>query len=290
MFSSIFNCSVVPWCVLISMQLMSVEDSWVMPAACEVGSTSLVSRGCIVMLQTAVSAVLALSTVLIEIAFPNLFASALVLVLVDLLLGRISCGGVFFLSTFLAGGVCGDCVLFWPIDSSDDIEIDVSHSNSIGVLSLRIFSGLPFPVRLGDLRLLLAVGFCLEVWGCLLRVASVALWMRCGPNDLRFLVFGWLSFGAHRCWWFCTVISCFLANGWEYICPGQLERVGFVWSNPAAEIRGLALGKCLYATKSFSCAGLQFPYTRGSGTKARPSCFNTLGRFPSSRTQGVCVE
>ena len=114
-----------------------------------------------------------LAIVLIGIAFPNLFASALVLVLVDLRLGRFSWGGVFFLSIFLAGSVCGDCVISWLIESSDDIEIDVSHSNSMCVLSLRNFSGLPFPLRLGDLRLLVAVGGFLGV--CLFDVVGVAL-------------------------------------------------------------------------------------------------------------------
>ena len=91
--------------------------------ACGVVSFSAVCRGCIDMLQTAV---LALSMLLIGIKFPNLIASALVLV--DLRLG-VSCGGVFFLSTLLAGGFCGDCVLSWTIESSDDSEIDVAHSN-----------------------------------------------------------------------------------------------------------------------------------------------------------------
>ena len=119
------------------------------------------------------SAGLTLSIMLIGIAIPNLFASALVLVLVDLLLGRMSCGGVFFLLTLLAGGFCGDCVSFWQIESSDDNEIDVSHSNSICVLSLRTFSGLPFPLRLGDLRCIMVGDFCVVDWGCLFRVAGV---------------------------------------------------------------------------------------------------------------------
>ena len=48
-----------------------------------------------------------------------------------------SCGGVFFLSTLLAGCFWGDCVLSWTMESSDDSAIDVSHSNSMCVLSLR---------------------------------------------------------------------------------------------------------------------------------------------------------
>ena len=54
--------------------------------------------------------------------------------------------------------------------------------------------------------------------------------------------------------------------------------------------RGFALGKCLYAAKPFGTTGLHFPYTRGSGTKARPSCLNTCGCFPSSRIQAVWGE
>ena len=56
------------------------------------------------------------------------------------------------------------------------------------------------------------------------------------------------------------------------------------------ETRGFALGKCLYATKFFRAAALHFPYTRVSGTKARPSCLITRGYFPFSRIQAVRVE
>ena len=63
------------------------------------------------MRQTSLSEVLSLVIVLIGIAFPNLFASALVLVLVDLRLGIISCGGVCYRSIFLAGGMFSDCVI-----------------------------------------------------------------------------------------------------------------------------------------------------------------------------------
>ena len=74
------------------------------------------------------------------------------------------------------------------------------------------------------------------------------------------------------------------------VCFVIFEPVGFVCLASLSEIRGLALGKCLYATKSFSCAGLHLPYTRGSGTNAKPSCLITLGCFPSSRTHAVCGE
>ena len=54
--------------------------------------------------------------------------------------------------------------------------------------------------------------------------------------------------------------------------------------------RGFALGKCLYAAKPFGTTGLHFQYTRGSGTKARPSCLNTCGCFPSFQIQAVWGE
>ena len=41
------------------------------------------------------------------------------------------------------------------IESSDEMEIDVSQSNSMFLFSsLRILFGLPFPFRLGDFRFL----------------------------------------------------------------------------------------------------------------------------------------
>ena len=201
-----------------------------------------------------------LAIVLIGIAFPNLFASALVLVLVDLRVGRFSCGGVFFLSIYLAGGMCGDCVISWLTESSDDNEIDVSHSNSMCVLSLRIFSGLPFPFRLGDLRLLVAVGGFLG--GCFFDVVDVALCIICCPSAFRFMVcrmsssifLGGFLLGLADVDDFSAVFCCSLGA-----CFWTFGPVGFECWAPAAEIRGLALGKCLYATKSFSCAGLHFP-------------------------------
>ena len=49
-----------------------------------------------------------------------------------------------FRSTFLAGGICGECLNSWIIESSDEMEIDVSHSNSMFLLaSFRILLGLP---------------------------------------------------------------------------------------------------------------------------------------------------
>ena len=71
---------------------------------------------------------------------------------------------------------------------------------------------------------------------------------------------------------------------------GIFEPVGSHCLVSLPKIRDFALGKCLYATKSFNCAGRHFPYTRGSGTKARPSCLMTLGCLPSSRTHAVCGE
>ena len=53
---------------------------------------------------------------------------------------------------------------------------------------------------------------------------------------------------------FSAVFCCSLG-----VCFWIFEPVGFVCLTPASEIRDLALGKCLYATKSFSCAGLYFP-------------------------------
>ena len=215
---------------------------------------------CIIMWQTSLSAVVSLAIVLIGIAFPNLFASALVLVLVDLRVGKFSCGGVFFLSIFLAGGMCVDCVISWLTESSDDNEIDVSHSNSMCVLSLPIFCGLPFPFRLGDFRILVAVvgffgGYCFEV-------INGALCMICCPSAFRFIVcrmsssiflggflLGLADIDEFSAVFRCSLGACFLTFG----------PVGFECWAPAAEIRGLALGKCLYATKSFSCAGLHFP-------------------------------
>ena len=91
--------------------------------------------------------------------------------------------------------------------------------------------------------------------------------MRCGPNVLRFSVcriissifLGGLRLGLTDVDSFCVVFFCSLAVWLEVVFSGPFEPVGFVGSTLAAEIRGLALGKCLYATKSFTCAGLHFP-------------------------------
>ena len=99
----------------ISIHSISVEDSWIVPAW-PVGS--LLSC-CTVMRHTSLSEVLPV-ILLIGIAFPNLRARALVLVLVVLRLGIaacglvllfVSCGGVIFRSSFLAGGIFGDCLM-----------------------------------------------------------------------------------------------------------------------------------------------------------------------------------
>ena len=132
----------------ISIHSMSVEDSWTV-IVWPVGS---VLSFCTVMRHTSLTGVLFV-IVLIGIALPNFSARALVLVRVDLrfgtddcdfLLAFVSCGGVVFRSTFLAGGICGDCLNSWIIESSDEMEIDVSHSNSMFLFaSLRILFGLP---------------------------------------------------------------------------------------------------------------------------------------------------
>ena len=43
------------------------------------------------------------------------------------------------------------------------------------------------------------------------------------------------------------------------VCFWIFEPVGFVCLTSLSEIRGLDLGKCLYATKSCSCAGPHLP-------------------------------
>ena len=82
----------------------------------------------------------------------------------------------------------------------------------------------------------------------------------------------------------------FLGCAWLVDCPGFIASRSDCVLSFTRETRGFVHGKCLYAAKNFRAADLHFPYTRGSGTKARPSCLITRGCFPFSRIKAVWDE